>query len=62
MGTQNYTEPSFESVNQDRDFRDRAEAMFDDLMGKLEHTLATKLGRLTWQTEWRQFTSLPRVR
>jgi hypothetical protein len=61
LGTQGFTESSFESINQDRDVRDRTEAMFDDLMGKLEHSLETKLSRVAWQTEWRQFTSLPRV-
>ncbi len=54
------------SINQsdmekvDRDVRDRVEPMFDRLMGKLERELSSKLGRLAWQLEWRQFTSLCR--
>lgn len=62
LGNQSFNESNFDTVDHNRDFRDRTESMFDDLMGKLNHDIEGKLKRLTWQTEWRQVTVLPRVR
>ncbi len=62
LGTQSFTESTLETFNEDRDFRDRAEANFYNMMTKLDRAFAVKIGRLSWQAEWRQFTGLPRVR